>query len=97
MTPKRRRKYKRYEPGEWWHFKRGGQKMACCDCGLVHVFDARLVKGQLWMRGWRDERATGAMTERRRLVKQGVEFELKGKGSRPTTGSRTSPRSPNKV
>jgi len=76
--PRRRQKYRRYEVGEWWHFKWRRQKLACCDCGLVHVFEIRLVKGQLWVRGFRDERATGAMTERRELVRCGVTFPLKG-------------------
>jgi hypothetical protein len=30
--------------------------MECCDCGLVHVLDFRVVKGRIQMRGVRDNR-----------------------------------------
>ena len=30
--------------GEWVQPVRRGYKMACCDCGLVHVLDFRLAK-----------------------------------------------------
>lgn len=30
--------------GEWVRPKRRGYKMKCCDCGLVHRFNFRIVK-----------------------------------------------------
>lgn len=35
-------------------------KLACCDCGLVHRTETRVVKGVIYMRIFRDERATAA-------------------------------------
>ena len=32
------------EPGEWIQPVRKGYLMKCCDCGLVHKIDFRLVK-----------------------------------------------------
>jgi hypothetical protein len=44
---------------EWIQPIRRGYKMACCDCGLVHVIDFRMRKGQIQFRARRDNRATG--------------------------------------
>lgn len=59
------RKYKEEEAGKWVQPVRKGYRLACCDCGLVHVMDFRLVqhaKGKkIQFRCWRDNRATGQM------------------------------------
>ena len=52
-------KYIRVEPGEWVRPVRKGYKMMCCDCGLTHKLDFKLVEGRyIELRGWRDNRAT---------------------------------------
>ncbi len=37
-------KYKKVFDGEWVQPVRRGYRMKCCDCGLVHVLNFRLVK-----------------------------------------------------
>lgn len=51
-------------PQGWVRPKRRGYKMMCCDCGLIHRLDFRLVRegrrGQrIEFRVERDNRATG--------------------------------------
>lgn len=36
--------YEQVYEGEWVQSKRSGYKVSCCDCGLVHLFNYRLVK-----------------------------------------------------
>jgi len=55
-------KYEEPEEGEWIRPIRKGYKMACCDCGLVHRFDFRIigrVRKIIQFRVFRDNRATG--------------------------------------
>lgn len=59
--------YKKVKSGEWVQPIRRGYKMACCDCGLVHVFDFRIYDGHVQLRAFRDNRKTAAM---RRKFKQ---------------------------
>lgn len=35
--------------------------MACCDCGLVHDMDFRIVEGKIQFRARRNNRATGQL------------------------------------
>jgi len=57
---------------EWIQPIRRGYRMACCDCGLVHGINFRIVKyaagkrAKVQFQAWRDERATAA---KRRHVK----------------------------
>ena len=48
-----RSKYEQVHDGEWWLFQEGRSnrrcKIACCDCGLVHVFKIRIRKGKIEM------------------------------------------------
>lgn len=57
-------KYKPAKNGEWIRPVKKGYKMACCDCGLVHVLEFAHVpwgRGRkIIFRAWRDERATAA-------------------------------------
>ena len=53
--------YSRPDEGVWVQPVRRGYKMGCCDCGLVHRLDFRLVKGRTQFRAFRDNRATAAM------------------------------------
>jgi len=43
--------------GEWVAPQKN-YRMACCDCGLVHKFEFRVVKGKIQFRAWRDEKST---------------------------------------
>lgn len=59
--------YKTVKAGEWVQPVRNGYKMACCDCGLVHVLDFRLHQGKIQLRASRNERSTA---QKRRYMKE---------------------------
>lgn len=59
-------KYKVAEDGEWIKPKRRGYRVACCDCGLVHVVNIRVVKGVVQFQAFRDNRATAQRRRSRR-------------------------------
>ena len=66
--------YPKVQAGEWVQPTRRGYKMACCDCGLVHRLDFKLVpygdgKHKIRLRAFRDERATAAMRRVRKRRK----------------------------
>ena len=52
--------YPNVESGEWIQPVRTGYKMRCCDCGLVHRLDFRILRGRVQIRAQRDNRATAA-------------------------------------
>ena len=54
----KRRLYEKPKPGEWVLPIAEGYQMECCDCGLVHTIDFRVVDGRAQMRMRRDRRAT---------------------------------------
>lgn len=43
--------------GEWFPISKK-LKVVCCDCRLVHRYEFELRKGELWMRGFRDNKST---------------------------------------
>ncbi len=55
-------KFHRVTDGEWVRPRRKGYRLMCCDCGLTHNLDFRLVpnKGGLSIefRAYRNERST---------------------------------------
>lgn len=53
----------------WVQPVRKGYRMACCDCGLVHVMDFRVQAGRAQFRARRDARKTAAI--RREKKKRG--------------------------
>jgi hypothetical protein len=67
-----RRKYKPVTAGEWVQPIPRGYQMACCDCGLVHRLDFRVVKyaggsrTKVQYRADRDNRATAALRREKR-------------------------------
>jgi len=65
MMPKKPRikgRYKQVIAGQWEYPIARGYRMACCDCGLVHIMEFRPInKSRIKMRGWRDNRATAAI------------------------------------
>lgn len=50
---------------EWFRVS-PAHKIGCCDCGLVHLLEFRIVDGEIEMRALRDERATAAKRAHRR-------------------------------
>ena len=59
-------KYDEPEPGQWVQPIRRGYKLRCCDCGLVHRVEFRVVKHRIELRMWRDYRATAAVRRKKR-------------------------------
>lgn len=63
-------RYETPQEGEWIQPTRKGYKMRCCDCGLVHRLDFRLVhtKGGIFIhfRAFRDVRSTAATRRKKR-------------------------------
>ena len=59
------KKYPEVKAGEWIYPIRHGYKMKCCDCGLVHTLNFKLIKrGKrhiILLQGFRDERSTAAV------------------------------------
>lgn len=54
-------KYYKQPAGEWFQPVKRGYKMACCDCGLVHILNFRIKDGRVQFQAFRDNRATGAV------------------------------------
>ena len=62
------KRYPDIKAGQWVAPKKSGYRMECCDCGLVHVLEFRLYRGQVQMRGYRDNRATARRRKKRGLA-----------------------------
>ena len=56
--------YEQVVPGEWYR-PTLKHKERCCDCKLVHKVEYKVVEGEIWMRVWRDERATSALRRKK--------------------------------
>lgn len=59
-------RYDTPEAGEWVQPRRKGYKLACCDCGLVHTLNFRIVKygpnlRKIQFQVFRNNRATAQM------------------------------------
>lgn len=61
-------KYEDARSDEWFALARRGNKIACCDCGLVHAVDVRLRGRTVEVRFARDERATAAIRRGKRRL-----------------------------
>ena len=46
--------------GEWTRPRKQNFREQCCDCGLIHRLDFRVVDGKVEFRTRRDDRATAA-------------------------------------
>jgi len=67
-------KYYEMEEGEWITPQKKGYRLQCCDCGLVHKIDFRIIDNEdgtkkIQFRAFRDYRATGQV--RRHMKKKG--------------------------
>jgi len=62
-------KYEIHQDGKWLPYKKSGEKVMCCDCGLVHAYKMRSGKkgGTIEIRATRDRRATA---QARRWMRQ---------------------------
>lgn len=60
--------FPKHQPNEWVQPRRNGYLLACCDCGLVHEIDFRIVKtprgNKIRFRARRAEAATRALRKR---------------------------------
>jgi hypothetical protein len=62
---------KQFDAGQW--IKPGPQfQLGCCECGLVHRVDFRIVDGQVQFRAYRDVTATN---ENRQAIAQKPETQ----------------------
>jgi hypothetical protein len=59
-TMTRRTTYDVISYGEWTRPRLRNFREQCCDCGLIHRLDFRIVDGRIEFRTRRDERATAA-------------------------------------
>lgn len=75
-------KYKQVYEQEWIRIPFRGHKDACCDCGLVHVINYRLVEGTLEMQVEKiDKRATSARRRKKGLKCQSSSDSSSSAGS----------------
>lgn len=66
-------KYHVLEDGEWVKLEpRRGNKLGCCDCGLIHVFNYKVRDGKIYRQLIRDKRATGQTRRRMKRLGQGL-------------------------
>lgn len=54
-------RYVKPKADEWVSPVRRGYRLACCDCGLVHDMDFRIVAGRVEFRVRRNNRSTAAI------------------------------------
>lgn len=52
----RRIKFKQQFDGEWIKPRRRGYLMKCCDCGLVHRFNFKVINGVIVFQAFRQKR-----------------------------------------
>ena len=66
-----RERYPKVSEGEWVVPRRKYYLMGCCDCGLVHKMEFKLVPSwhglgqKIVFRAWRDEKGTAFLRKRR--------------------------------
>lgn len=68
-------RYVQVTDGEWIQPVRRGYKVACCDCGLVHYVDFRIVKGRVQLRAFRNNRATALVRRRKAREREAQGYE----------------------
>jgi hypothetical protein len=64
----RRMRYDVISYGEWTRPRRQDFREQCCDCGLIHRLDFRIVDGKVEFRTRRDNRATAAARRSARFL-----------------------------
>lgn len=65
------KRYRKLEDGERAVIPDGLMQVACCDCGLVHVFKITRARKGFAIRAWRHKRATSTkrITKRRQRLR----------------------------
>lgn len=63
-------RYRKVYDGEW-NIVLHKDKTMCCDCGLVHDYETKMVNGDLYMKFTRNRRSTG---QARRWLKKKIGF-----------------------
>lgn len=63
-TKRIKRAYYKPEAGEWVQPIRRGYRLACCDCGLVHLMNFRTKNKRVQFAVFRANRSTAAMRKR---------------------------------
>jgi hypothetical protein len=64
------REYYQVTDGEWIAVRKRAFREQCCDCGLVHISDYRVVDGQVQVRSTQDRRATNGVRRARKRGKR---------------------------
>ena len=66
-------KYKQIFDGEWIDVTDPkGTNMACCDCGLVHHEDYKIVNGRILRRLFVDKHRTSYIRKKMNRLKEGI-------------------------
>ncbi len=65
---KPRRHYTQIHDGDWITPHHRDYRLACCDCGLTHDVQFRIVRGSVQFRASRNNRATSAARRAKRIV-----------------------------
>ena len=65
----KRRGYYQVTDGEWIVVPKRGYKEQCCDCGLVHRMNFKILDGRIHIQTFRDPRATNGARKQFRFTK----------------------------
>lgn len=60
------KKYPKIKSGEWVRPVMKGYNMMCCDCGLVHTLNFKIINKRVLLQAFRNNRAT-ANTRRSKI------------------------------
>ena len=52
--------------GEWIQVPKRGGKDQCCDCGLVHTINYKIIDGKIYTQVFRDPKATGGARSKKK-------------------------------
>lgn len=58
-------KYEQVQDGDWHRWHRKDNFEECCDCGLTHRVEYKVVNNQIWFRCWREDKLTDRKRKRR--------------------------------
>jgi Zn-finger protein len=60
-------KFHKQKDGEWVRPKMRGYKMGCCDCGLVHRLDFKIINNEIAFRAFRMPRTTKKLRDQNEI------------------------------
>jgi hypothetical protein len=70
MAQKKRTKWIQLKDGEWIRPHKQGHADQCCDCGLVHDMEFKIVDGEIRFRAFRNKRKTAAARRAFKFTKE---------------------------